>query len=287
MNISTNDLSSSLNALLLSQSQSSQSSQANNLASALAATDSSGSDSSGDTASLGNSASSSGSQLLSSGVQTATSFVQASESSLSTISGLLAQMAKLAADASSSSTSQTQVQSDTKQYNALRDQLRAAVGGTTADIGGSADTAASASLNGSALFGSNASSFTIGTGLDSSPTLTVNGVNLRQGAFLSLIKQDSSGNYTSGISDPGTASAISAAQQQVSAGASTLSASDERLSATLATLQVQSVNLASVFSSIDADSQAAQYNILGNSSSSLSTQANLSSSSVLGLLQGA
>lgn len=287
MNISTNDLSTSLNALLLSQSPSSQSSSVTNLASALLATDQSGTASSGDTASLGNSASSSASQLFSSGVQNATSFVQASQNSLSTISSALNEMAKLAADAANPASSKDQVQTDAAKYNALRDQLRAAVGGTTTDIGGSAATPAGASRNGTALFGANASSFSIGTGLDSSPTLSVNGVNLRQGAFLSLIKQDASGNYTSNITDAGASSAIAAAQQQVTAGSATLTTSDEKLSATLASLQVQSANFASVFNSISLDSQSAAYSIQNSGSTALSSQANLSSSGVLGLLQGA
>ena len=282
MNVSSTDLSSSLAALLANQSSSTSQTQSSSLASLLdgstSTTDST------DTSSIYDSASSN-SQLLSSGVQNAASFIQAGQSALSGISDVLAQMATLAKDAASTSTSATQKADDQKQFDALRDQLRSAIGGSTAEIGGTAAVTGSDSLNGQPLFGANASSFTIGTGLTSAPTMNVNGVNLRQGPMQALLSQDSSGSYT--MSADAASASIAGAQQQVQAGASTLTQSDSVLSATLASLQIQSSNLVSALDSAASDSALAQYSILGSSSTALSSQGNLNASNVMNLLESA
>ena len=286
MNVSSSDLSSSLSALLASQSQSSTSTQQSSLAAALLGTDSTDStdSSSSDLSALFDS-SSSNSTLMSSGLQNAASFIQASQTSLTSISSVLSQMSALQKDATSSGATSTQVAADQKSFDTLRDQLRSDIGGSTSEIGGTTDVTGTDSLNGQPLFGSNAASFTIGTGLTSAPTMTVNGVNLRQGPVQGLLEQDSSGAYTTSITDSGTASAIADAQQQVHAGASTLTHSDSILSATLATLQIQSTNMASALDAVQNDSSLAQYSITGQSSSALSSQANLDPSDVMSLLQ--
>ena len=122
-------------------------------------------------------------------------------------------------------------------------------------------------------------------------TMTIKPTNLRQGAMLSLVHQNTTGGYDISITDPTTIATITDAIQQVASERASLGASQSRLELASTTLSVEYENLASAISRIrDVDvakesTQYAKYNILVQSGTAMLAQANQSPQSVLKLLQ--
>jgi flagellin len=120
--------------------------------------------------------------------------------------------------------------------------------------------------------------------------MTVPATNLRTGAMLNLIQQDSSGAYSLNVSTASAAD-LSDAIQQVAGGRASLGAAQERLNLAAATVQTQSMNLQSAMSQItDVDVAAqstalAKYNVLVQVDAAILAQANTTSEAVLKLLK--
>lgn len=227
-------------------------------------------------------------------VQNALSYAQTSDGFMSTMSSVLSRMSELATEVEDP----TKNASDDSQYelefSSLQDQLRTMIGGSAAAIGGTTVASPSGTFNGTTLFGSTATGgTTVEVGDAADETITIPDVNLQSGAMLSLIQQDSSGNYTLDAATAGAITTITNAIDQVGSGRATMGAAESRLSLTASSLTVQQQNISSAISSISdvnvatESTMLAKYNILVQSGASMLAQANQDPNAVLKLIQGA
>ena len=227
-------------------------------------------------------------------VQNSISYVQTADGFMSGMTKILSRMSELAILAKDVTKNDTDVDLYSQEFHALQDQLRATVGGTSADIGGTADIAMPlGAYNGISLFGS----APVGTGLVVTigqavgQEMTIPSSNLRDGDMLAIIQQDATGAYTLDLTDTGAIGAITDAIQDVATERASLGASQSRLELAATTLQVEFENLSSAISRIrDVDvaeesTQFAKYNILVQSGTAMLAQANQTPKSVLSLLQ--
>ena len=226
-------------------------------------------------------------------VQNAVSYLQTTDGFMSGMTKILARMSELGILAKDVTKNSTDTDLYNQEFSALQDQLRATIGGTTAEIGGTTDiTTPLGAFNGITLFGPNAAGLSVTIGQAVGQNMTIPESNLRSGAMLSLATQDSSGVYALKATDASAIDTISNAIQQVAAQRATLGASQSRLELAATTLQVESENLSSAISRIrDVDvaqesTQLAKYNILVQSGTAMLAQANQMPQSVLKLLQG-
>jgi len=227
-------------------------------------------------------------------VQNSISYVQTADGFMSGMTKILSRMSELAILAKDVTKNSTDVDLYAQEFHALQDQLRATIGGTSADIGGSSDIAMPlGAYNGISLFGSAATGtglvVTIGQAVGQE--MTIPSSNLRDGDMLGIIGQDSTGAYTLDLTDSGAIGAITDAIQDVATERASLGASQSRLELAATTLQVEFENLSSAISRIrDVDvaeesTQFAKYNILVQSGTAMLAQANQTPKSVLQLLQ--
>lgn len=230
-------------------------------------------------------------QAASTNVQNAVSYLQTSDDFMGGMNKVLSRMSELGTLAQDVTKSPSDVAVYQKEFTSLQDQLRSTIGGATTEIGGTAGVASpSGEFNGTEIFGSSAG-LTISIGQTAGQTLTIPTANLRTGAMLSLINQDSSGNYTLLSSDPTALATIDSTVQQLGTQRATFGGVQSRLNLAAATLQVEQENLSSTISRIrDVDvalesTQMAKYNILVQAGTSMLAQANQDPSSVLKLLQ--
>jgi flagellin len=222
----------------------------------------------------------SGLQSAAAEVQTALSSVQTADGYLGGMTGLLANMKQVASRAQADASDPADLAQDQREFAALQDQLRAAIGGSTSEIGGASGVGSPVgSFNGSDLFGPSQSN-------------TPNPANLRQGAMLDLISQDSEGNYTLNASSSNAATTVAGALQQVSDGRTALSGAQSQLGLAAARLQVEQQNLLSAFSPINDADAAQQSNLfaaggmLAQPAAALLAQNSQSPAAVLSLVQG-
>lgn len=226
-------------------------------------------------------------------VQNAVSYIQTADGFMGGMTKILSRMSELAILAKDVTKNPTDVALYQKEFVSLQDQLRDTIGGTTADIGGTADIATPlGAFNGIVLFGSNTAGLTVTIGQAVGQNMTISETNLRQGALLSMIGKDNTGAYTASVTDSTAITNITSAIQQVATERATLGAAQSRLELATTTLQVEFENLSSAISRIrDVDvaeesTQYAKYNILVQSGTAMLAQANQSPNSVLKLLQG-
>jgi len=226
-------------------------------------------------------------------VQNAISSVQSGESFLGSMGNVVSRLSELAGLAQDPTKSPSDLALYQQEFSSMQDQLRATIGGTTAQIGGTADvTQPLGSFNGVQLFGATAAGGqTVTVGDSSGETLTIPDVNLRTGSMLGLIAQDSTGAYSLNLTDPTALATITSAMQQLGAGQATLGAADSGLSMTAAKLSVEGENLTASLSSIrDVDvatesTAYAKYNIKVQASTAMLAQANQDPAAVLQLLR--
>ncbi len=226
-------------------------------------------------------------------VQNGISYIQSADGFMGGMSNILSRMSELgilSQDVTKNSSDRALYE---QEFSALQDQLRSTIGGTTAEIGGTADiTTPLGSFNGLTLFGSNPAGLSFSIGSSVGQTMTIGESNLRTGPMQSLISQDSSGTYNLTASDPAATATLQQAIQQIAAQRASLGGAQSRLELAGTTLQVESQNLTSTISSIrDVDvasesTQLAKYNILVQSGTAMLAQANQMPQSVLKLLQG-
>jgi flagellin len=234
-------------------------------------------------------------QLLSAAstnVQNAVSYTQVADGALTSMGNILNRMSELVTLAQNPTANASDTSDYQQEFQALQDQLRSMIGGSSSQIGGTSVTDPSGSFNGSALFGSTAAGgITLDIGDTPGDQLTIPDLNLQGGAMLSMIQQDSSGAFTLGVTGAGAGAAIASATQQVANDQATLGGAQASLSLTASTLQVEQQNIASAVSSISdvnvaqESTQLAKYNILAQAGASMLVQANQTPQSVLKLLQ--
>ena len=225
-------------------------------------------------------------------VQNAISYVQTADGFMGGMTKILSRLSELAILAKDVTKNSSDVALYQQEFSALQDQLRATIGGTTAEIGGTAnvDTPLGA-FNGITLFGSNASGLTVTIGQAIGQEMTIADSNLRVGGMLAIIEQDSSGAYTLDSTDADSILKITDAIQHVAQQRASLGAAQSRLELASSNLQVEYENLSSAISRIrDVDvaeesTQFAKYNILVQSGTAMLAQANQTPKSVLQLLQ--
>ncbi len=224
-------------------------------------------------------------------VQNAVSYVQTADGFMSGMTKILSRMSELGILAKDVTKNPSDVDLYQKEFTALQDQVRATVGGKTSEIGGTADVDSPlGAFNGIVLFGSNPSGLNVTIGQAVGQDMKISESNLRTGAMLEVIKQDSSGNYTLKSTDADSIQKITDSIQHVATQRATLGAAQSRLELASTTLQVEYENLSSAISRIrdvdvaDESTQYAKYNILVQSGTSMLAQANQTPQSVLKLL---
>ena len=232
-------------------------------------------------------------RAASTNVQNAVSYLQTTDGFMGGMTKILSRMSELGILAKDVTKNSTDTDLYNQEFSALQDQLRATIGGTTAEIGGTTDiTTPLGAFNGITLFGPNAAGLTVTIGQAVGQNMTIPESNLRTGAMLGIVTQDNAGVYAMKATDPGAIDAISNTIQQVATQRATLGASQSRLELAATTLQVESENLSSAISRIrDVDvaqesTNLAKYNILVQSGTAMLAQANQMPQSVLKLLQG-
>ena len=226
-------------------------------------------------------------------VQNAVSYIQTADGFMGGMTKILSRMSELAILAKDVTKNSTDISLYQKEFSSLQDQLRDTIGGTTAEIGGSADISTPlGAFNGITLFGSNTAGLTVTIGQAVGQNMTITETNLRQGSLLGMINKSSGGVYTAAVTDANAIANITGSIQQVATERATLGASQSRLELATTTLQVEYENLSSAISRIrDVDvaeesTQYAKFNILVQSGTAMLAQANQTPNSVLKLLQG-
>ena len=230
-------------------------------------------------------------QAAATNVQNAVSYSQTADGFMGGMTKILSRMSELGAMAHDITKNPADVALYQSEFTSLQDQLRATIGGTTAEIGGTTGvTTPLGAFNGTTLFGSSAGlAVTIGSSVGQD--ITIPNSNLRTGAMLSIINQDAGGNYLIKAADANVTDTIISATQQVATQRATLGAVASRLNLAASTLTVEGENLTSTISQIrdtdvaEASTQYAKYNILVQAGTSMLAQANQDPKSVLTLLQ--
>ena len=226
-------------------------------------------------------------------VQNAVSYVQTADGFMGGMTKILSRLSELAILSKDVTKNSTDVELYQQEFSALQDQLRATIGGTTAQVGGTADVGTPlGAFNGIVLFGPNAAGLTVTIGQAVGQDMNIAETDLRSGGMLEIIQQDSSGVYTLASDDPDAIEKITDAIQHVAQQRASLGAAQSRLELASTTLNVEFENLSSAISRIrDVDvaeesTQFAKYNILVQSGTAMLSQANQTPNSVLKLLQG-
>lgn len=217
-------------------------------------------------------------------VQSAISYVQTSDGFLSNMSNMLSRMSELTMRAKDVTKNSQDIDLYDQEFQALKDQLRATIGGDTYDIDGTP----LGTFNGISLFG-NSTGLTITIGEGGDQTMTIDGIDLRDtaSAIYSLLSTASS----IGVSDTGANDAVISAIQQLASVRASLGAAQSRLEVAANQLDVQNVNLTAAISNIrdvdvaDASTEYSRYQILVQSGTSMLAQANQLPATVLKLLQ--
>lgn len=226
-------------------------------------------------------------------VQNAISYVQTADGFMSGMTKILSRMSELAILAKDVTKNSTDVDLYQQEFIALQEQLRATIGGTTSEIGGTADVETPlGAFNGITLFGSSAEPLSVTIGQAVGQNMTIAESNLRTGGMLEIIRQDNAGGYQLNSSDSDAIQKITDAIQHIAQQRASLGAAQSRLELASTTLDIEFENLSSAISRIrDVDvaeesTNFARYNILVQSGTAMLAQANQTPNSVLKLLQG-
>jgi flagellin len=226
-------------------------------------------------------------------VQNAISYVQTADGFMSGMTKILSRMSELAILAKDVTKNEGDTALYQQEFSALQQQLRATIGGTAGEIGGTADIATPlGAFNGIPLFGGNATGLTVTIGQAVGQDMTISESNLRTGGMLAIIAQDGDDAFTLSLSDVGAIQKITDAIQHVAQERASLGAAQSRLELAATTLQIEFENLSSAISRIrDVDvaeesTQYARYTILVQSGTAMLAQANQMPQAVLKLLQG-
>jgi flagellin len=232
-------------------------------------------------------------QAASINVQNAISFVQAVDGFLGGMGTVLSRMSELAVLAGDPLKNANDIQLYRIEFSQLQAQLRNTIGGSTAEIGGTANVVKPLGrYNGLELFGANPSGTIVATGHSSTQRLTIPQTNLRDGAMAQIIMQDASGNFLLDLTDATAFQEITAAVTDLGDERATLGSIGGRLELVAGSLVTEGENLTAALSNIlDVDVAAettrlTKYQMLTQSGAAMLTQATQSPRSVLKLLEG-
>jgi flagellin len=224
-------------------------------------------------------------------IQNAVSFAQTGDSILSSVGNVLNRMSELVSLAQDPTQNSDGIANYQTEFQALQNELRKTIGGTTAEIGGTSDVASPlGSFDGIPLFGANPSGYQVVIGASASESMTIPATNLQTGAMLNLIQQDSAGNFTLNVSSASPAD-LTGAIQQVAIGRATLGGAQARLDLASSANQTQALNMGSALSLINdvdvaaASTQLATANVLVQADAAIAAQANTNAAAVLKLLK--
>jgi flagellin len=225
-------------------------------------------------------------------IQDGLSYAQSADSQLAGIGSVLSRMSELVTYAQNPVASSGDIADYQQEFQALQSQLRSVIGGTTSQIGGTSDTAPSATFEGTQLFGSTASGgITFDTGETPGDQVTIPDMDLQDGGLSGVIVQDAGGAFTMSVTSPGAAAGLSGALSQVASDRASVGGAQSSLAVAAATVVTQQQNTESAVAGInDTDiaaqsTQLATYNILMQSGAAMLAQANAASSAVLKLIQ--
>lgn len=231
--------------------------------------------------------------VKSTGIQNAVSHVQTADRFLHGITQALSRLGELATLNSAGAKGGSDATPYGPEFKTLQDQLRDTIGGTAAEIGGTADVASPrASFNGNPLFGAaSLGTVAIDTAGATGEPIDFPDTNLRNGAMLKLIQQDARGNYLVTAADGDASSVVSEAAEGVATRRAALLAAGTRLEYAGAMLRVEAGNLGAAVAGIadvggaEAATKLARFNISAESATALQAQANQSPNRVLTVLQ--
>jgi flagellin len=226
-----------------------------------------------------------------SNIQNAVSYTQTGSSILDNVASVLSRMSQLIVLSQDPTMNAGDIANNQVEFQGLQNQLRNTIGGSTAEIGGTSGVASPlGTYDGTQIFGSASPGYQVAIGASPTESMTIPSTNLRTGALLSLIQQDSSGNFSLNVSSASTAD-LTAATQQVAGVQATFGAVQMRLNVVAAGVQTQSQNNTSTISQINdvdvaaASTQLATYNVLVQADAAMIAQANTNAEAVLKLLK--
>lgn len=231
-------------------------------------------------------------QAATTNVQNATSYIQSADGMLGSMGEMVTRMSELSVLAKDVMKNGGDVALYQTEFTKIQDQLRITIGGTTSEIGGTTAIAKPMGMfNGIVVFGPNAAGTPVSTGEDPSNVINIPGTNLRTGGMLSLIQQDSAGNYTLKVTDATATDTVNNGMQQIVDTRSTLGAVERRFELAAASLKKRGENMTQSLSDINDVDVAAEstrlskFQALSQASTAMLAQANKSPEGVLRLLQ--
>jgi flagellin len=228
----------------------------------------------------------------STGIQNGLSQIQTADRFLGSMAQGLTDLGELASLAQNASKTGAATVAYEREFRAAQDQLRSTIGGSASEIGGAGVDSPTGSFNGTALFGQTAAGGTTvpSTGEGNQP-ITIPDTNLRAGAMLKVIQQDSAGSFALGATDDEVAEVIAGAQEMIASHRATLGGTETRLNFAANLLKIESENHSAALAGIpDADAahaatKLAKFDIAAHGTLAMTAQANHAPQSVLRLLQ--
>ena len=230
-------------------------------------------------------------QAASTNVQNAVSYLQTADGFVSGMDGLATRMSELSVLAKDVMKNPGDIAVYQAEFSQLQEQLRVTIGGSTTEIGGTFGIPKPlGTFNNNVLFGANPGGTAIATSESAGENIALPEMNLRDGAMLNLIQQDSTGKFTlqltdtdaidkitAGITDlTDTRSLLGAVTGRFSMVGNNLTKREEDLTQTLSA--IQDVNVATE------STRLAKFQTLSQAATAMLAQANLSPRSVLKLL---
>ncbi|PTY08838.1 flagellin [Opitutaceae bacterium EW11] len=229
-------------------------------------------------------------QAASTNVQNAASYLQSVDGFIAAMNKMVTRMSELSVMASDGMKNSGDIALYREEFRQIQQQLRSTIGGTTAEIGGTADiTKPLGTFNGIVLFGANPAGLPIASGA-SGETIVIPQNNLRDGAMLDVIQQDASGNFILDITDPTAIAKIKAAVQDLADERGSVGAVSRRFEIAGESLSKRDEDLQKSTSSIrDVDiatesTRLSKYQMISQAASMILAQATQSPKSVLKLL---
>ncbi|RRJ98186.1 flagellin [Opitutaceae bacterium TAV4] len=163
-------------------------------------------------------------------IQNGTSRLQTTDSYLTSLGDTLTRMSELATYARNEVLSPDDVDLYRREFVQLQEQLRTVIGGTQAQIGGTADIQTPlGSYNGAPLFGADGGTL-LAIGVHADETLQLPTINLRTGDTHTLIEQDAAGTFTLDLTAPDAIATLQDALSQITTGLIAVGATQSRLS---------------------------------------------------------
>jgi len=223
-------------------------------------------------------------------LQNGVSRMQSTAGQLNTISRVVSRLSELSVLGSNATQDANSRSLYQVEFTKLQDQLRQTIGGTTAEIGGTADVSnPSGTYNGTRLFGA-AAGETLTIGLQADAQITLPSLNLSNGAMGALISQDASGNYTTTIASSGAGTTINDALTQTSQVLANVGAVQSRIDFSVNIAATASANHEAALSVIrDADlatdvTAISRLNMLRDAHNAMLAQSRDSGAKLIGLL---